>query len=317
MPPPLALSTAWNSRRHTDGASLLREIAELGFESVELSHGIRVPLVPGILKAVKDRVIRVSSVHAFCPLPPGVERASPNLFEPSTADESEFRLWQRYAEQTLDFASTLEARAVVLHLGGARRRWFDPSERLLTKALKVGLAHAAQDPKYLQARDEALVKLRQLSAEPWQRVLARLTPLASLAATRGLRLGLENREGVDELPLDADWPSLFTSANLPPACGYWHDSGHAQIKALLGLLDLNAHLAAMAPHVIGFHLHDCNADGHDHRPLGQGIVDFSRLSMLFRAEHLFTLELAPGTPADDVRASRERVQSLLAARQLV
>ncbi len=316
MPPPLALSTAWNSRRHSDGAAMLREIADLGFEAVELSHGIRVPLVPGILKAVKERVIRVSSVHAFCPLPPGVDRASPNLFEPSSADENEARLFQRYLEQTLDFASTVEARAVVLHLGGARRRWFDPSERLLTKARKVGLANAATNPKYLKARDEAVAKLRQLSAEPWQRVLARLAPVATAAAARGLRLGLENREGVDELPLDADWPGLFSSGNLSPACGYWHDSGHAQIKSLLGLLDLEAHLAAMAPHVIGFHLHDCNAKGHDHRPVGQGTVDFQRLSALFRSEHLFTLELAPGTSTDDVRSSRERVQALLAARQL-
>ena len=31
---------------------MLKEIADLGFEWVELSHGIRITLVPGVLRAV-------------------------------------------------------------------------------------------------------------------------------------------------------------------------------------------------------------------------------------------------------------------------
>ena len=47
-----SLSTCWNSARHTDGRAMLREIRELGFEYAELSHGIRMSLVPGIFDAV-------------------------------------------------------------------------------------------------------------------------------------------------------------------------------------------------------------------------------------------------------------------------
>jgi hypothetical protein len=50
---------------------MLVEMAELGFSHVELSHGIRAGLVPGIIKAVEERIVQVSSTHNFCPLPPG------------------------------------------------------------------------------------------------------------------------------------------------------------------------------------------------------------------------------------------------------
>ena len=47
-----SFSTCWNSSRHTDGRAMLREIRDLGFEYAELSHGIRISLMPGILEAV-------------------------------------------------------------------------------------------------------------------------------------------------------------------------------------------------------------------------------------------------------------------------
>ena len=46
--------------------------------------------------------------------------------------------------------------------------------------------------------------------------------------------------------------------------GYWHDTGHAELKQTMGLLEHRSHLAAMAPRLIGFHLHDVSAEGRDH-----------------------------------------------------
>ena len=50
---------------------MLKEMAGLGFEYVELSHGIRITLVPGILKAVEEGIVKVASCNNFCPLPNG------------------------------------------------------------------------------------------------------------------------------------------------------------------------------------------------------------------------------------------------------
>ena len=76
-----SFSTCWNSGRHSDGRAMLREIRELGFEYAELSHGIRLSLVPGILDAVGAGEIKISTLHNFCPLPVGVNTPAPNLYE--------------------------------------------------------------------------------------------------------------------------------------------------------------------------------------------------------------------------------------------
>ena len=39
---------------------MVEEILELGFKRIELSHGIRISLVPGILKAVEEEIGRAS-----------------------------------------------------------------------------------------------------------------------------------------------------------------------------------------------------------------------------------------------------------------
>ena len=56
---------------------MLREISGLGFDRVELSHGIRISLVPGILKAVEAGVVKVTSTHNFCLLPMGPSMRRP------------------------------------------------------------------------------------------------------------------------------------------------------------------------------------------------------------------------------------------------
>ena len=56
--PVLDLSTAWCSHRHTDGYAMLREVADLGFTHVELSHGIRIVLVPGVLRPFQPGSVR-------------------------------------------------------------------------------------------------------------------------------------------------------------------------------------------------------------------------------------------------------------------
>ena len=78
----ISLSTCCCSNLFHNGYQMLEYIANLGFKNVELSHGIRTEHIPGILEAVEDKIINVSSVHNFCPLPPGINFSSPNLFKP-------------------------------------------------------------------------------------------------------------------------------------------------------------------------------------------------------------------------------------------
>jgi sugar phosphate isomerase/epimerase len=123
-----SLSTCWNSKRHTDGRAMLREIRDLGFEYAELSHGIRLGLVSGILEAVDAGEIKISSLHNFCPLPLGLNHASPNLYEFSDERPRQRELAVKYTLKTLDFAQRVKAPAIVLHLGSMEMK--DYTEKL-------------------------------------------------------------------------------------------------------------------------------------------------------------------------------------------
>jgi len=96
---------------------MLREIRDLGFEHAELSHGIRVSLVPGILAAVEAGMIRISTLHNFCPLPMGVNHAAPNLFKFSAAEKRERDLAWKHSIKTIETAERLGAKLIVLHSG--------------------------------------------------------------------------------------------------------------------------------------------------------------------------------------------------------
>ena len=68
---------------------MLREIRDLGFEYGELSHGIRISLLPGIIESVDAGDLKISTLHNFCPLPIGVNQANPNLFRFSSLNTRE------------------------------------------------------------------------------------------------------------------------------------------------------------------------------------------------------------------------------------
>src|SRR5256885_7515577 len=113
----IAFSTGWNSSRHTDGAEMLREIVDLGFDRVELGHGIRISLMPGIQKAFDAGEVRFTSLHNFCPLPVEVMMASPDCYKFSAVSAEERERAVKQTFQTVDFAERLNAPFVVLHLG--------------------------------------------------------------------------------------------------------------------------------------------------------------------------------------------------------
>jgi len=113
----IAFSTCWNSGRHTDGAEMLREIVDLGFDRVELGHGIRISLMPGIQKMYEDGKVKFSSLHNFCPLPVEVLGASPDCYQFSSAYGNERERAVKQTFQTIDFAERLGAPFIVMHLG--------------------------------------------------------------------------------------------------------------------------------------------------------------------------------------------------------
>jgi sugar phosphate isomerase/epimerase len=300
-----SLSTCWNSGRHTCGRAMLREIRDLGFEYAELSHGIRISLVPGIIEALDAGEIKISTVHNFCPLPMGVHWPAPNLFKFSSDDRRERESAWKHSLKTVEMAERVGAKLIVLHSGQVDIKDYNEKlEEMVTKGEK-------ETPKYRKLIEEVETKREKKKEKAQELALEMISRLAAEAAPRGLLLGIENREAVEEIPFDHEIYSFLSQ--LPDNVRYWHDCGHAQIKENLGFIQHAMHLEGLAPRLGGFHIHDVIADAegqHDHCPPGSGMINYAALKPFVEPGHIKVIELSPGVAADDVRRGFDFIKSV-------
>jgi sugar phosphate isomerase/epimerase len=295
----LSFSTCWNSGRHTAGDTMLREIKELGFDCVELGHGIRISLMPGIQQMFEAGEVRFSSLHNFCPLPVEVMGASPDCYQFSAIYPQERERAVKQTLQTIDFAARLGAPFVVLHLGEVR---IGPVTDSLIALVKKGKLYSRE---YVRKKIR-IVEKREAAAE---RYLARardaLRRIVDYAAQKNVKLGIEGRRGYEEIPSERELPALLEEFN-SPAVGYWHDFGHIQIKENLALLDHAEWLRTMGSRALGCHVQDCIWPAQDHQPPFAGTVDLKKLVPLLPKNCQFVWEMSPRKTADEIRQSLAR-----------
>jgi sugar phosphate isomerase/epimerase len=296
-----SLSSCWNSHRHSDGRAMLREIRDLGFEYAELSHGTRISLLPGILEAVDAGEIKISSVHNFCPLPMGVNNSAPNLYQFSAERERERDLAKRYTIKTLETAARVKAPLVVLHLGSVEMK------NHTDKLLEMVQRGEKETPKYERLCAEVDEKRESRKGPFFERTKELLKKLVSEAESRGITLGAENREALEELPFESDFQFLFREID-SPNLRYWHDTGHAQIKENLGFIMHAMHLESMRDHLFGFHIHDVQFPGRDHCAPGSGMIDFVGLKPMIKPEHIKVFEFSPSLTVEQVRSGVAHVK---------
>ncbi len=273
---------------------MLREIRDLGFDYAELSHGIRQSLLPGILEAVNAGEIKISSLHNFCPLPLGVNHASPNLYEFSDERPRERELAIKYTLKTFELASRVKAPVVVLHLGSIDMK--DYTEKLTGMLERDG----KKSPQFEKLRAEAAAKREANKTKAFERTCETLRKLLPEAEKRGLKLGIENRQSLEEIPLENDFEHFFRDFDSPNVV-YWHDVGHAQIKENLGFLNHAKHLESLTARLAGFHVHDVQFPAHDHATPGSGTVNFVALKPFVKPGHIKVLELNPSLPVEAVK----------------
>jgi sugar phosphate isomerase/epimerase len=301
-----SLSSCWNSHRHSDGRAMLREIRDLGFEYAELSHGTRISLLPGILEAVDAGEIKISSVHNFCPLPMGVNNSAPNLYQFSAERDRERDLARRYTIKTLETAARVKAPLVVLHLGSIDMR------NQTDKLLEMVQRGEKQTPKYERLCAEVDEKREARKGPFFERTKALLKELVKEAESRGITLGAENREALEELPFESDFHFLFREI-ASPNLAYWHDTGHAQIKENLGFIMHQMHLESLREHLFGFHIHDVQFPGRDHCAPGSGTINFAALKPLVKPQHIKVFEFSPSLTPEQVRSGVEHVKGIWGA----
>jgi len=278
------------------GEEIVREMLDLGVDTIELGHGLKATVVHEILKARKTLNFRVSSLHNFCPLPPEVMIDAPDCYEYTSHRPADRERAVRLTLQTIDMAERFEAPNVVIHSGSIR-------------ALKVteNLRALVTDGKYLSkeyARAKlAAVEKRERAGETYiQRALECLTEISSYASKKGIRLGIENRENYETVPSEREMENFLQRLDAANA-GYWHDFGHAQIKENLAFLSHEEWLRRIGSRAIGCHVHDVKWPFADHCAPFTGTIDFARLRPLLPENCTVVFELHPRVPREEVIAS--------------
>jgi len=293
----ISFSTCWNSRRHTSGDAMLREIkTKLGFDLIELDHGIRMPLMQGIQKMFDTREICFSSLHDFCLLPADAAATSPDChkFSAVSAEKRDAAITQTF--QAIDLAGQLNAPFVVLHLGQVN---MPPITARLIAMAKAG---EYLSRKYVRLKIKAVQERERDAPQYLQHVKNCLRRVIEYAGSKGVRLGIESRRAYEEIPTERELAKLLDEMN-SPQLGYWHDFGHSQIKENLGFIDHAEWLRTMGPRTFGCHVQDCIWPARDHQPPFTGGVDFEKLVPLLPTNCLFVWEMSPNKSADAIRHS--------------
>jgi sugar phosphate isomerase/epimerase len=63
----------------------------------------------------------------------------------------------------------------------------------------------------------------------------------------------------------------------------------------------------------GFHIHDVEFPGRDHRPPGKGGVDFAALKPFVKPEHIKVLEMSPSLSREEVLEGAAHIRSIWGA----
>ena len=251
---------------------MIDEIRGLGFEQVELGHDLRADLVPGVRQAIDAGIVRVGSVHNFCPVPLGYLRGSPDLYSPCATDAQEQQSAVRNTRRTIEFASEIGADWVVIH--GGRVEMADRTGELAQRYLRGERTGGAG---YDKLRIRQLIE-REKKGRRHLVILRRfLETLLPKVEALGCRLAIEIQPAWEGVPTELEVFDLLTeynSANLR----YWHDFGHGQIRENLGFINHRRWLERLQPFLAGMHIHDVAAPLRDHLPPGQGELDFARFA---------------------------------------
>ncbi|HEX4652774.1 MAG TPA: TIM barrel protein [Candidatus Udaeobacter sp.] len=276
---------------------MLQEIkTELDFDFIELGHGTRLSLIPGIQKMFDAGQVRFSSLHNFCPLPVEVMVASPNCYQFSAPSTEERERAVKQTLQTIDFAARLHAPVVVLHLGEVNMR---PVTEPLIELAKTG-KHLSR--RYVELKINAVKKREELAPVYLQRVKDCLFRIIEYAESKNVGIALESRRGYEEIPTERELTQLLAEIDCATV-GYWHDFGHSQIKENLGFIDHVEWLQTVGPRAFGCHVQDCIWPAKDHEAPFTGEVKFEKLVPLLPANCLFVWEMSPNKTADVIRQS--------------
>ncbi len=281
---------------------MIEEIVDLGFEQIELSHGMTITKLPGVLKAWERGLFRCCGIHNFFPSPVEVIMDAPDAFEFTSHRAYDRKRAMDMTLRSLEMCEKFEAGYLVLHMGSVPlnpKKW--------TSALTTMVAEGKQRDKAFLKRKQAFIQKREkIASLYYRRAIEALEQLVERAEELGVKLAVESRSRYEDVPSEREMISLQEHFADSPSVGYWHDFGHVQLKHNLGLLDHHQWIETISPHLVGCHLHDVRWPSRDHRVPFQGSIDYAPLLKHIPSELPLVWELSPTRKAEDIRSALEK-----------
>ncbi len=299
----IAFSTNWNAGREKDGSRLIAEILDLGFDTIELGHGLNVSQLQGIRKSYTQGTFQVPSVHNFCPMPVEIMTDNPDCYELTSYRPADRDRAVQLTRRTMATAQEFGARFVVLHLGRVTPLR-GMGDSLLAKLIKNGVASR----EYARFKLEQFAKREKAAQAYLDRVTSLLEPLVEEAVKLDLTLCIENRSDYEAIPCERELLAMLKRFD-SPHLRYWHDFGHAQMRENMGLLDHAQWLGEIAPYAAGAHLQDAAWPDKDHLVPFEGEIPFDRLVPLLPSSLPYIMELSAMAAPAPIRAAVERWNS--------
>ena len=300
----LAISTSWNAYRFDDGEKLLFEISQLGFKSIELSFNLSSEMVDEIAHSARRLNINIGSLHNYCPIPDGLSRkqALPDCYSLASLDEEERFLAIKYTKRSIDTASRLGARAVVVHCGRVEAPDYT---RQLINLYDQGKNNCRE---FLEIKEKMFGERAAVADKFLKQALISIEELNAYAKLKGVLLGIETRFYYREIP-NINEIGIILDKFSDSQVYYWHDTGHAQLMENLGLLKHKDFLERYGRRLIGVHLQDIFGC-QDHLAPSKGQIDFSMLKPYLNKNTLKVIEAHHPATAEELIQSRNFISQV-------
>jgi sugar phosphate isomerase/epimerase len=298
----LALSTFWMSGRDWRLLDLFSTGMDLGFESYELS-GIHQDT---FYDEIQPGDYKFASLHDPSPATRGHARLGSKELRRAdvvctSLDSERRRQATAITKNSIDVAARFGASAIVLHVGqtGASPAIEEKLKELFQQSRIAG-------PEANALRAQLAVERAYQHQEHMDALHRSLDELAAYAAARKVILGIENRP-TNEITNFAEMGEIL-SWYPADIVGYWHDTGHAQVQANIGMAPHIDWLRAYSSRIVGMHLHD--AVGIDyHLAPGGGDVDWIALASLVPPNAIRILEVDRRVSGEAIRLGVQHLRT--------
>ncbi|MBN2190597.1 MAG: sugar phosphate isomerase/epimerase [Candidatus Aureabacteria bacterium] len=278
-----ALSTSLFGLSYSKAEQVIRSVKGFGFGKVELGFMHSNAFIHNFSSIYKDNGITVESLHNFCPYPVTHKYPiSPDIYNLSSENADEREKAVSNTLNTIDNAMELGARAVVLHLG------YIPMNRLNKLVFNMYRKKVPENIYNLFLR-HFLARRRRLSDKYLSYTMSALDKIVSRAKKNRIRIGIETRMYPHEVPDMTELGAILKKFN-DPVLGYWHDTGHAEIKKKMKIEDSDRYFREYSGRIIGIHLHDARGIS-DHMAPGMGDIDFDAVLSAIPCDTIKVIEV--------------------------